>query len=128
MLGPEAVTPSPQSLGGEDFAWYLESVPGALARLGTRASGSATDFDIHQAVFDIDEKALKEVEVDGSRRSPGFASKDRTKNSHPTQPAAFPEFLPVVESSVLAYSCAAARDLTRFPVFTERQRRAFRVS
>src|SRR5262252_2870084 len=37
VLGHEAVTPSPQSLGGEDFAWYLESVPGSLARLGTRA-------------------------------------------------------------------------------------------
>src|SRR6266496_4765283 len=58
VLGHEAVTPSPQSLGGEDFAWYLESVPGSLARLGTRAPGSAGDFDIHQAVFDVDERAI----------------------------------------------------------------------
>src|SRR5215470_12692516 len=58
VLGHEAVTPSPQSLGGEDFAWYLESIPGSLARLGTRAPGSAGDFDIHQAVFDVDERAI----------------------------------------------------------------------
>jgi amidohydrolase len=40
VLGPDATTPAPQSLGGEDFAWYLESVPGALCRLGTRRPGS----------------------------------------------------------------------------------------
>jgi amidohydrolase len=58
VLGPDAVTPAPQSLGGEDFAWYLESLPGALARLGTRTPGSADDFDIHQPTFDIDERAI----------------------------------------------------------------------
>jgi len=49
---------APQSLGGEDFAWYLESIPGALARLGTRAPGSGADFDIHQPAFDVDERAI----------------------------------------------------------------------
>jgi amidohydrolase len=58
VLGPDAGTPTPQSLGGEDFAWYLESIPGSLCRLGTRTPGSADDFDIHQAVFDVDERAL----------------------------------------------------------------------
>jgi amidohydrolase len=58
VLGPEAVTPAPQSLGGEDFAWYLESIPGALARLGTRRPGSGDDFDIHQPAFDVDERAI----------------------------------------------------------------------
>ena len=33
------VAPTPQSLGGEDFAWYLTHVPGAMARLGTRTAG-----------------------------------------------------------------------------------------
>ncbi len=58
VLGADAITPAPQSLGGEDFAWYLESVPGALARLGTRTPGSADDFDIHQPSFDVDERAI----------------------------------------------------------------------
>jgi amidohydrolase len=58
VLGADAITEAAQSLGGEDFAWYLDSIPGALARLGTRTPGSAADFDIHQAVFDVDERAI----------------------------------------------------------------------
>jgi amidohydrolase len=58
VLGADALVPAPQSLGGEDFAWYLESIPGALARLGTRRPGSSDDFDIHQPAFDIDERAI----------------------------------------------------------------------
>ena len=56
-LGPEAVVSTGQSLGGEDFAWYLEHVPGALARLGTRTPGGPT-YDLHQGRFDVDERAL----------------------------------------------------------------------
>ena len=58
VLGAGSVVQTPQSLGGEDFAWYLDSIPGALARLGTRTPGSAADFDIHQAIFDVDERAV----------------------------------------------------------------------
>jgi amidohydrolase len=58
VLGSDAVVAAPQSLGGEDFAWYLESIPGALARLGTRTPGSGADFDIHQPAFDVDERAI----------------------------------------------------------------------
>ena len=36
LLGPDAVTTTEQSLGGEDFSWMLQQVPGALARLGVR--------------------------------------------------------------------------------------------
>jgi amidohydrolase len=58
VLGAGSVVQTPQSLGGEDFAWYLESIPGALARLGTRVPGSATSRDIHQPTFDVDERAI----------------------------------------------------------------------
>jgi amidohydrolase len=58
VLGAGSVVQSPQSLGGEDFAWYLESIPGALARLGTRVPGSTTSLDIHQPTFDVDERAI----------------------------------------------------------------------
>jgi amidohydrolase len=58
VLGPDSVTPAPQSLGGEDFAWYLESIPGSLARLGTRTPGAGEEVDIHQAKFDVDERAI----------------------------------------------------------------------
>jgi amidohydrolase len=56
-LGREALADTEQSMGGEDFAWYLEAVPGALARLGVRAPDGAP-FDLHQGTFDIDERAL----------------------------------------------------------------------
>ncbi len=58
VLGAEAITAAPQSLGGEDFAWYLESIPGSLFRLGTRKPGSVDEFDIHQPMFDVDEEAI----------------------------------------------------------------------
>ena len=56
-LGPEGVSDTPQSMGGEDFAWYLRTVPGALARLGVRTPGT-TPGDLHKSDFDIDERAL----------------------------------------------------------------------
>ncbi|HEU5270994.1 MAG TPA: amidohydrolase [Jatrophihabitans sp.] len=56
-LGPESVSDTPQSMGGEDFAWYLRTVPGSLARLGVRTPGS-TAGDLHKSDFDIDERAL----------------------------------------------------------------------
>ena len=58
VLGPEAVAQAQQSLGGEDVAWYLESVPGALARLGIRGPQTPSDLDIHQPNFDVDERAI----------------------------------------------------------------------
>ena len=33
-IGPDVLTDTKQSGGGEDFSWYLEDVPGAMARLG----------------------------------------------------------------------------------------------
>jgi amidohydrolase len=57
-LGADAVVTTPQSLGGEDFAWYLESVPGSYARLGVRTPGAAQELDIHQPSFDVDERAI----------------------------------------------------------------------
>ncbi|MDT0261913.1 amidohydrolase [Jatrophihabitans lederbergiae] len=56
-FGPHAVSDTPQSMGGEDFAWYLQTVPGSLARLGVRSPGGQSG-DLHQSSFDIDEDAL----------------------------------------------------------------------
>jgi amidohydrolase len=52
------VTGTEQSLGGEDFAWYLERVPGALARLGVRSPGNRAPMDLHQSGFDVDERCI----------------------------------------------------------------------
>ncbi|MFI6205745.1 M20 family metallopeptidase [Streptomyces sp. NPDC051041] len=56
--GPESVEGTEQSLGGEDFSWYLEHVPGAMARLGVRPPGERTVRDLHQGDFDVDEHAI----------------------------------------------------------------------
>ena len=57
VLGEDGVVATPQSLGGEDFAWYLEDVPGAMGRLGTRTPGGRT-YDLHQGDLHIDEGAI----------------------------------------------------------------------
>jgi amidohydrolase len=56
-VGPEVLADTRQSGGGEDFSWYLEELPGAMARLGVW-SGEGPQFDLHQPNFDIDERAL----------------------------------------------------------------------
>ncbi|MFJ6655192.1 amidohydrolase [Streptomyces sp. NPDC091377] len=56
--GATSVESTDQSLGGEDFSWYLERVPGAMARLGVRAPGERTVRDLHQGDFDVDEHAI----------------------------------------------------------------------
>ena len=56
-LGPDGATSSEQSSGGEDFAWYLDDVPGAMGRLGVW-SGDGPCKDLHQPTFDLDERAL----------------------------------------------------------------------
>ncbi|HET9760656.1 MAG TPA: amidohydrolase [Nocardioidaceae bacterium] len=57
VLGEDGAVSTPQSLGGEDFAWYLEEVPGAMGRLGTRTPGGRT-YDLHQGDLHIDEGSI----------------------------------------------------------------------
>ena len=56
-LGEKGVTSTHQSLGSEDFACYLEHVPGALIRLGAALPDRVVD--LHSASFDIDEGAIE---------------------------------------------------------------------
>lgn len=56
--GADSVESTEQSLGGEDFSWYLEHVPGAMARLGVRVPGDRVGRDLHQGDFDVDESAI----------------------------------------------------------------------
>ncbi len=56
-LGSDAVAEAQPSMGAEDFADYLETIPGALLRLGVRTPGKA-ELALHSAVFDIDEGAI----------------------------------------------------------------------
>jgi amidohydrolase len=56
-VGPDVLAETRQSGGGEDFSWYLEQVPGAMARLGVWP-GTGPQRDLHQPTFDLDERAL----------------------------------------------------------------------
>jgi amidohydrolase len=57
VLGEGGQVVAPQSLGGEDFGWYLDQVPGAMMRLGTRTPGGPT-YDLHQGDLRVDERAI----------------------------------------------------------------------
>ena len=52
-MGEDSHVYTPQSLGGEDFAWYLAGVPGALARLGVCPPGvpERERLDLHQMLW-----------------------------------------------------------------------------
>ena len=56
-LGDDGVTGTSQSLGGEDFGWYLQHIDGAMGRLGTRTPGGPT-YDLHQGNLRVDEGAV----------------------------------------------------------------------
>ncbi|MEU5977166.1 amidohydrolase [Streptomyces sp. NPDC047315] len=57
--GAQSIEDTEQSLGGEDFSWYLEHVPGALARLGVRRPGDTVRRDLHRGDFDVDEESIR---------------------------------------------------------------------
>lgn len=56
-LGEDAVVLVEQSMGGEDFAWMLQEVPGTMIRLGTRTPGGPT-YDLHRDDYIPDERAI----------------------------------------------------------------------
>ncbi|MGY3567172.1 amidohydrolase [Sinomonas sp. RB5] len=56
-LGENAVVLTPQSMGGEDFAWFLSEVPGSMFRLGTHTPGGE-EYDLHRGDYVVDEAAI----------------------------------------------------------------------
>lgn len=58
LLGPENVTQMPRpSMGSEDFAAYLQHVPGSMFRLG--CAGERNPWPgLHTPVFDVDERCI----------------------------------------------------------------------
>jgi amidohydrolase len=55
ILGEERIRPFEPIMGGEDFAYYLQKVPGAFFFLGM---GDGQHHPHHHPAFDIDERAL----------------------------------------------------------------------
>jgi IAA-amino acid hydrolase len=58
MLGGEAVHELMPVMGGEDFAYVLERVPGCLVALGVRNEAAGAVFGVHHPKFVVDEDAL----------------------------------------------------------------------
>jgi len=54
-LGEKNIRPIDPVMGGEDFAYYLQIVPGAFFFFGM---GDGMEFPHHHPAFDLDEKAL----------------------------------------------------------------------
>ncbi|HEU4536657.1 MAG TPA: amidohydrolase [Polyangiaceae bacterium] len=59
LLGEGGVKVIPPSMGGEDFAFYLEKVPGCFYWLGCRAPSRREAANLHSPTFDIDEASLE---------------------------------------------------------------------
>ncbi|MFQ5329072.1 MAG: M20 family metallopeptidase [Thermodesulfobacteriota bacterium] len=58
LLGDSAVTDSGYiNMGGEDFSFYLQKIPGCFVRIGAQKEG-LENVPAHSAHFDIDERAL----------------------------------------------------------------------
>jgi len=57
-LGDARVRQIAPSMGGEDFAYYLEKVPGCFYWLGCEPAGRDTPAMLHSPDFDLDEAAL----------------------------------------------------------------------
>ena len=68
VFGEEGVGTAEQSSGGDDFSWYLDSVPGVYLRFGVH-SGKGEETDLHHPGFLLDEDAL----ADGARLFDAFA-------------------------------------------------------
>lgn len=56
-FGTDSIELTPQSMGGEDFAWMTQKVPGAMLRLGTRTPGGKI-FDLHRGDYVPDERCI----------------------------------------------------------------------
>lgn len=58
VLGPERVEGMVPSMGGEDFAYYLQVVPGTFGRLGATPAGVESPHGLHTSRLMIDEEAI----------------------------------------------------------------------
>ena len=59
LYGEEVVTKYEKTSGGEDFAYFTQAVPGALAFVGIRNDEKGINSPHHNETFDMDEEALE---------------------------------------------------------------------
>jgi amidohydrolase len=58
LVGEQAVLTTARTLGGEDFSFFLERVPGCFAWVGSQNRVKGYDAPHHSPRFDIDEEAM----------------------------------------------------------------------
>ncbi len=58
FLGSESVQESPPIMGGEDFAFFAERIPGCFVGLGIRNEEVGSTWGLHHPRFKVDEAAL----------------------------------------------------------------------
>jgi amidohydrolase len=58
LFGRKNIGLTPQTMGGEDFAFYLEKTPGAMFRLGIKNKKIGADRPWHSPEFIADEKSI----------------------------------------------------------------------
>ena len=58
LLGEGRVHPSPMTMGGEDFSFFAQEIPGCFYRLGVSNPDKGFTGPVHNPRFDIDEDAL----------------------------------------------------------------------
>jgi amidohydrolase len=85
VVGTEHVVTMEQSAGADDFAWYLEQVPGSYVRLGVHDPASAGPrLDLHAGTFDVDEGAIEDgIRVLVTATVGTFALMARTRTESP---------------------------------------------
>ena len=58
LLGEGKMLDVPPVMGGEDFAYYTEKVPGCFVGLGVGNPDIGADYNVHHPLFKVDESAL----------------------------------------------------------------------
>lgn len=58
LFGKNTLAETPPTLGGEDFAYYIQKIPGAMFRLGVRNDKIGANKSWHAGDFMVDEKAI----------------------------------------------------------------------
>lgn len=58
LTGPQQVLELPPVMGGEDFAYYTEQIPGCFVAIGVGNENQGAIYSVHHPKFKVDEDAL----------------------------------------------------------------------
>ena len=81
IVGTENTKTSPSYMGSEDFAFYLDKVPGSFLLVGMRNERTGSVYAPHSPYFNIDEDVLPVGAAIHAAFAHSYLS-NSTKNSH----------------------------------------------